>query len=64
VTCLEKGTSTDCTSAMIASTSIINQTQVKYLLKAGTPGKSYQVIVKVTTSNSQKLECVAEIAVI
>lgn len=56
VTCVGKGTSTDYTSAMIASTSIVNQTQVKYLLKAGTLGRNYHVIVKVTTSNSQKLE--------
>ena len=56
VTCVEKETSKDCTSAMIGRTSIVNQTQVKYLLKAGTPGKNYQGIVKVTTSNSQKPE--------
>jgi hypothetical protein len=63
VTC-EDENGVDCTSTMISNASIVDGTMVKYLLKAGTAGQSYTVIVKVVTSNGQKLEGFAEIDVI
>jgi hypothetical protein len=49
---------------MISDDSIVENTKVKYKLKAGTAGKSYTVIVKAVTSSGQKLEGTADIDVI
>jgi len=56
VTCEEKVSGTDCTAAMISNTSVIDGTKVAYMLKAGTAGTAYYVIIKVVTSTGQKLE--------
>lgn len=63
VTCVDEN-DTDCSTAMISDASVVESTKVKYKLKAGTAGKSYSVIVKVVTSNGQKLEGFVAIDVI
>jgi hypothetical protein len=63
VTCLDAN-GADQSATMISGATIVNSTQVSYLLKAGTAGQSYTVVVKVVTSSSQKLEGVSDIDVI
>jgi hypothetical protein len=55
---------TDCSTAMISNAAVVENTQVKYKLKAGSAGTSYTVIVKAVTSTGQKLEGTASIDVV
>jgi predicted deacylase len=59
VVCTEKSTGTDATPEMISEVAVYDETQVKYRLKGGVAGKVYQLRIRITTSNGQKLEEVA-----
>lgn len=63
VACAEKETGTDCTSAMISNTSVVDGTQVSYLLKGGTAGTIYVVSVTAITTLGQKLKAQTEISI-
>jgi hypothetical protein len=54
----------DCTTAMISSTSVVDDTRVAYLLKAGVAGQTYTLTVTAVTSEGQKLKGVVEISVV
>jgi len=54
----------DCSSDMLASVVVANNTQVSYTLKAGTVGMSYVLDIKVVTSLGQHLEGKVNISVI
>lgn len=56
VTCQDLVTGVDCSSDMISNVSSLLGTQVIYKLKAGIAGNLYKIIIKVVTSNTQKLE--------
>lgn len=64
VACAEKVSGTDRTAAMISNTSVLNGTQVTYLLKGGTAGTIYVITITAVTIFGQKLEGRVEIAVV
>jgi len=56
VTCVERDAGTDRTATMIANAAIYNNTQVKYQIKGGTAGVTYTRIIRIISSNNQKIE--------
>lgn len=56
VACAEKVAGTDCTAAMISNTSVVDDTQVSYLLKGGTAGTEYVITVTAVTDLGQKIK--------
>lgn len=64
VLCIERATGTDRSSTMIANASPYSGSQVKYQLKGGTAGETYFRIIRIVSSNGQKLEDKALVNVI
>lgn len=64
VTVADKQTGADTSSAMVAQAAPFNGTQVKYLAKGGTVGKTYRFSIVITTSNVQTFEDSVEVKVI
>lgn len=56
VTCVDVETGDDKTAEMIDGSSVVDGTMVEYLLKNGTAGKRYLVIIRAVTSNGQTFE--------
>lgn len=64
VTCLDS-TGTDKSSTMISDAAIhTTKTTAVYKLKGGTAGETYTVVVKVVTTNGQKIEGTATVEVL
>lgn len=64
VTCLDS-TGTDKSSTMISDAAVhTTKTTAIYKLKGGTAGETYTVVVKVTTTNGQKIEGTATVEVL
>jgi hypothetical protein len=62
VTC-EDSTGTDVTSTMISGAAVSSAALAVYMIKGGTAGETYTVIIRGVTSESQKLEGRATVAI-
>ena len=56
VTITDAVTGIDMSSTMVANVTVYQTTQVKYQLKGGVAGSSYNISIKVVTSNAQDFE--------
>lgn len=63
VTAADKLTAADVSATMISSVSVYASTKMKYMLKAGTSGRTYVITIRVVTSNGQKFEDQVEVKV-
>lgn len=64
VTVTEKKLGTDTSATMVSNVAPINSTQVKYLAKGGTAGKTYIYRIVAVTSNGQTFEDNVEVTIV